>query len=419
MLLGRYGLILLLSSKFSEPDPQLRYLLPMPAKHLPTSSAMGSFLRDQRKRLGYTLRDVEERSAAEGKLIPFSTLARIEQGKLDPGVRRLQQLLRVYHVPLQAAGDLLDLEEFAGELPKEKDPKKLYEMGANAWHTGDPRKGLAAFLAMQRLEGDVDGYLRQQALHALSCSAAQLGKYEFAKHIVDGLLLEPPDDRLLIRVLVQAARCWQWLGGLEVALALLERARVHLSPASPPYDKAFVFHLKASIHIDLKQYQEAEQALAVAEKAYRKSKDETGFSRALGTRVRIGFERGDAAKALLAAQAARLYAQRHGFERLRMLYSIEEAHAYLLLGNVTTCLSRLGQVLADAVGASDDLVRFYTHFYFWKAYETLGDEPRAEVEFETAARYLEGVDEVGTETREVRERLAKQRGSRARGARTR
>ena len=53
-------------------------------------------------------------SCRECKICPFNILDRVERGKLDPGLKRFQQLLP-YQVPMQAAGDLLDLEDLAGK----------------------------------------------------------------------------------------------------------------------------------------------------------------------------------------------------------------------------------------------------------------------------------------------------------------
>lgn len=386
----------------------------MPANRLPTSPAVGAFLKEQRRRLGYTLRDVEELSEHAGKLIPFSTLARIEQGKLDPGLPRLQQLLRVYHVPIQAAGDLLDLEEFAGDLPGAKDPNTLFELGRSAWQKGDARTALGAFIALKLVDDESDAHLRQRTLLALSSVAGTLGKYHFAKHIIDGLLLEPPDPSILTSVLVQAAKCWQWLGSSDVAMSLVERAERNLTKKSPPRQAAYVFHEKASILVGLHDFQAAGEALDRALDAYRRAADEAGYCAALGVRVRMHFEREKPDDALMAARTARMYAQRHKIARLELLFSIEEARAHLDLGNVKACLTHLAQVLADSAETKDNTVRFYTHYYYWQAYERLGDETRAKVEFDAAARYLDLLDEATPETKRMRKLLAEQKRSRGR-----
>jgi len=179
----------------------------MPAKHVPTSLAVARFLKEQRTRLGYTLRDVEEMSTKSGNIIPFSTLARIEQGVFDPGLPRLQQLLQVYQVPMQAAGDLLDLEQMAGELPAEKDPKRLYKRAHKAALEGDSRAALAGFMALKQIDAGENPLAKQSALLALSSVAATLGKFQFAKHVIDGLLVEPPHPKIMPSVLAQASRC--------------------------------------------------------------------------------------------------------------------------------------------------------------------------------------------------------------------
>src|SRR6185503_19758778 len=108
----------------------------MPSKPLEASPAMARLLRERRRELRLTLREVQSLTKESGKPIPHSTLARIESGRLDPGVRRLQQLLRLYRLPAQAAGDLLDLESVAGAVPFEREPMKLRDRAVEAWRAG-------------------------------------------------------------------------------------------------------------------------------------------------------------------------------------------------------------------------------------------------------------------------------------------
>lgn len=385
----------------------------MPANRLPTSPAVGRFLQEQRKRLGYTLRDVQRLSGEMGKVIPFSTLARIEQGTLDPGLPRLHQLLRTYHVPLQAAGDLLDLEESTGAPPAETDPHRLYRLGHEAAGRGDPRGALAAFLAARRHDGGEDRLFRQKILLSISSFAATLGKNAFAKHVIDGLLLEGPEPGILVTVLVQASRCWQWLGGAEAALAFCERAERHLTAATPAHQRAFLFHQLASLHVGSREFDAAERHVVRALAAYRDAKDPAGYCRCLGVRVRTAFVREAPEAALAAARTTRAYAQRNGLSQIRLLFLIQEARAHLALGDVPRCLAVLGTTLADAVGHDDRVVLFYTHYYFWRAYETLGDAHRARAEFETAVRHVEFLDEVTDESTHVRALLAHGKRSRS------
>ena len=110
---------------------------------------MARLLRERRRELGLTLREVQKLTQESGKPIPHSTLARIESGRLDPGVRRLQQLLRLYRLPAQAAGDLLDLESIAGAVPFERDPLKLRTLAIEAWRAGRVPEAMACFFAFR------------------------------------------------------------------------------------------------------------------------------------------------------------------------------------------------------------------------------------------------------------------------------
>src|SRR5882762_3660882 len=108
----------------------------MPSKPTLASPAVAQLLRDRRQELGLTLRGVQELSGTTGNPIPHSTLARIEAGLFDPGVRRLRQLLDLYQLPMQAAGEVLDLEALSGATPIERDPAKLRDRALDAWLHG-------------------------------------------------------------------------------------------------------------------------------------------------------------------------------------------------------------------------------------------------------------------------------------------
>ena len=94
------------------------YLLVMPRAAISSSPSIAGLLRDRRKELGLSLRDVELRTQEMGQVIPFTTLSKVEQGTVDPGVRRLHQLLRLYDLSPHLTHDLLDLEGFAAEFPE-------------------------------------------------------------------------------------------------------------------------------------------------------------------------------------------------------------------------------------------------------------------------------------------------------------
>ena len=228
-----------------------------------------------------------ELSENEGNLIPLSTFARIEQGKLDPGLPGLQQLPRLYSVPTQIAGDLLDLENFSGKLPDETDPARLLELAKKASLRQDHRGAIGVYLALSQRDDGMERLQRQQAILGLASSASHLGTFQFSKYVLERLLLEPPDASLVPDVLVQISCCWQSLKGNEAAMAFVDRAAGHLTPRTGPSTRAGVFRQRASLLSELKQFREAEAALELALKEYRRAKDDSGHSLALGSRVQL------------------------------------------------------------------------------------------------------------------------------------
>jgi transcriptional regulator with XRE-family HTH domain len=199
----------------------------MPSKAIATSPAIGRMLKERREALGLTLRAVASLSGERGHPIPYSTLARVEAGRLDPGVRRLQQLLRLYDLPSQVAGDLIDLEDLAGAIPFERDPAKLKKRALAAWHRGDVSEALACFLAFRdrtARTGELRD-MRHEAIVSFAIAASSLGKHQLARHMLDALLLERPGPNVLVSLLVQQSVVWDALGSTEAALAFLDRVR--------------------------------------------------------------------------------------------------------------------------------------------------------------------------------------------------
>ena len=367
------------------------------------SRALADLLRDRRRELTLTLREVQERSAQAGDPIPFATLAKVERGEVDPGVRRLHLLLKLYHLPLQLAGDLLDIEDMVGEVPVGGDPETLYGQGVRYWKRGDMRRGLACLSALRRgvPKSPRSRLLRQKSLLSFAVVAGSLGKYRVSRQIVDDLLLEPLDPTLLVPVLIQAAHCWHWLGSEQAALGFLARAEALVKPGAHQ-QRAWIMHGKASALIGLSHFKLAEAELTKAVKAYEKADDSYGRSRALASLVRLRFEQGDAVRALRAARRARRHTERHGFDRLQRLRRIEEGRALMLLGDTAISLSVLCAVLADSRAANDKVAQFYAHYYLWKTSGAAGDRNRADVELNSAIHCVRFIDEVTNETREIR-----------------
>ena len=375
----------------------------MPRLALHPSRAVADLLRTRRQELDLTLRDVQVQAAAAGDQIPFTTLAKVEQGKVDPGLKRLYRLLNLYHLPIQMVGDLLELEETANALPRERNPEILYREGVRLWKEGSIRPALGHLFALRHLIGrnPSERLARQKALVSFSIVASSLGKVQLARLIVDELLLEPPEPELLVSVLIQAALCWHWMGSGEAALAFLARAEDHLG-AEEVRERAWVFHERASVFVDQGQFGRAEEALEQALAAYERCGDLYGAGRALGVRARLRLEQKDGNGALEAARTARADAARNGHSRLERLRRIDEARAHFLLGQWDAGLSHLSGALAESLSADDTVAQFYCHFHLWKAYLARGDAARSGLELHAAFHFEKFVDEITAETREIR-----------------
>ena len=114
--------------------------------------AVGQLLRKKRQELKLSLQSVSERLSAQGHRIPPSTLGRIEQGRLDPGVRRLYLLLDLYSIPPHLVSDLVEVETLAGTPPilvPDHDLQALHDQGLEHWKKGNVAEGLAYLFAVR------------------------------------------------------------------------------------------------------------------------------------------------------------------------------------------------------------------------------------------------------------------------------
>jgi tetratricopeptide (TPR) repeat protein len=375
----------------------------MPAKAIALSRSVGELLRDRRKRLGYTLREVERLTSAQGNLIPFSTLARIEQGRLDPGLKRLHALLLLYGLPIQAAGDLLDMEAVAGTVSVSGDVATLQERGTKAWQSGDLPTAMACYLAMRHRanEQDHDRAVRHESILSFAVMAAKLGKYHIARQMLDDLLLDKPERPMLFRVLVQAASTWNALGAPGVALALLGGAET-LVETTDRRGRGWILHLRGSIQVELGDFVEAQASLVEAARLFQQAKRPYDRALALVAMARLEVDRGDTSKAIRAAQRAADFASLKRFARVHALAAIQLARALLLAGQTDRALTELTRTLGETVTALDNVVRFYAHFYLSKAYANVGDTVRSHVELEQARYFVRFVDQASKEASEVR-----------------
>src|SRR5678816_2509164 len=108
----------------------------MPRVAIRPSQDVARLLRDRRAELNLTLRQAEERTRSFGKVIPFTTLAKVEQGRVDPGVVRFQQLLEAYDLPKEVALDVVSMETLRIQTPKKAEPQTLYDECLRLWKAG-------------------------------------------------------------------------------------------------------------------------------------------------------------------------------------------------------------------------------------------------------------------------------------------
>lgn len=378
----------------------------MPSKPLPISQAVAGLLRSRRESLGLTLRKVEELSGASGNPIPHSTLARIELGQFDPGVRRLGQLLGLYQLPMQAAGDVLDLEALGGATPIERNPAKLRDRALDAWRHGRIAEALSCFLAFRRRVPIDDEHrtMRQEAIRDFAVAAASLGRLHLSRYMLDELLLERPEPRILVPILIQQSVVWRSLGSPVAALAFIESAATYVRPDAWKH-LGWIQHQRARILIDEKQFGEAAKCLSLAARYHRRAGAPHDEALAMLTMINLRFEQGKPERALAAARSTERFAARRKFNRIRLSARVDQARALATMGSIDEAKRLLRSVLADSMIADDNALCFYTHFYLWQAERMSGNFDRAVVELREAAYYLKYVDQNSHESRLIRQEI--------------
>jgi tetratricopeptide (TPR) repeat protein len=360
-------------------------------------------LRDRRKGLKLSVAEVTRRLAASGTPIPHSTLIRIEQGKLDPGVRRLHQLLRVYEIPAELVADFVDLENMASKETIEGDDETLYARATALWRAGDLQRGLAHFFELRRRLSASPGREaeRHQAILGFAVAARDLGKFRLAKSLIDELLLDGPSGELTTKAFVLAASVWEALGSLDVALALIRDAVERAAPAGPALG-ALVAHQEAKLLFKAGRVEDASRALDRALTHYRALGDTYGETRAAVLGVRIVERSGIAGEAIGAARQLISFAERHGHAKLALTGQLELGRLLTAGGDHERGLEHLRKALGQAVLTEDANARLIAHHHLWKAYAASGDRARAHIELDSARALTRFVDDLSEEASEIR-----------------
>ena len=375
----------------------------MPRVAIPRSQRAAQLLRARRHELGLTLRDVEKRTASLGAVIPFSTIARIESGKVDPGVLRFQQLLRLYDLTPEVAAELLDLELAGDDALTETPPKKLYQLATRAHENGDYHKAASYLLALRgRADESPDGRTdRHRATIALAVTAGRMGKYHLAKQLVEQVLTEPVDARLMVCALVQLAVSWFRLGSSDLALAILTGAEAELRPTDAR-DRGMIDHQRACILRAAGQLDAAMEAIDRATRNFRKAGDAFAEANAECARVSILLDAGRLAEALAAAERGLQSGIKQGARQVVLSRRIDRGRVLRAMGRREEALAELNQAFAEAVAADDRPSQFYAQYYLWKSYGDAGERARADAALAAAGYFVQFVDIVDDEAQEIR-----------------
>jgi tetratricopeptide (TPR) repeat protein len=372
----------------------------MPSAARATSAAVGRLLRRHRKNLKLTLVEVSERLGKSGDRIPPSTLARIEQGKLDPGIVRLNKLLSLYRIRPHLVSDLMDLEEVAVEPPIGKDVKSLFNDGLKHWQEGNLPQALAHLFAVRELVPTnlESRILQQKAILAFAVFARDLGRFELAHQLVEDLLRERPEPSILVNILVLGASVWRGLGSMEAALAFQARAELHLD-LRDHRQVAWVYHQKGKLLTLAGEPAQAKEALARAVEAYRAAGDSYGESKALLTTVGTLAVARRFPEALGFARDVLAQSLDRGHTQVELIARIEIGRILVATGRTDEGIEMLSEALGKAVLLKEKHGQFLVHYWLWKAY---GDAARARLELESARYFVRFTNEVCPEAEELR-----------------
>lgn len=370
------------------------------------SHAVGRLLRQRRREFNLSLNSVSKRLEKRGHRIPPSTLGRIEQGKLDPGVRRLHLLLDLYQVPPHLVSDLVELETIADRPPevvREADLQALHDQGIEYWKKGDVAQGLAYLLAVREYvpETPEANVLRQQTTLAFATAARNLGKYRLARQMIDELLCEPPAPPVLVPALVLAASLWRGVGALDVALGMIGQAEKRLEE-SQLKERGWVLHQKARLLLDAGETGESDKTLKQAVRIYRQRKDSYGEVRAMVLRVAILEAMGDDRRARETARDVIRVSESKQHARGVVYGHLVVGRLLVKDGQLEPGIEQLTQAHIGAVRAKDSNAEFLAHYHLWKAYQAAGDHDRAGVELENARYFVRFVDEHTAAVEEIK-----------------
>ncbi|ANM29022.1 hypothetical protein ABI59_04575 [Acidobacteria bacterium Mor1] len=350
---------------------------------------MGQLLRKERTRHGYTLRQVSETMTQRGEPFPASTLARVEQGKLDPGVRRLQSLLSLYDVSPALVSQLVEVERLCGKLPEGQSIEQLREEGLRVFQAGDYGQGvayaLAAIMQYDPASDDRDAYhgaMLDFAIHSMSMGYRDLGRF-----VMEQVARDDPDAERHPNMMILAANLWL-CDGASFFSAALAREAVRL--ATEREDRKLEARARHQLAQSLTHMGDYDGTMAELDRAielYGDSNDGQNRQKALGARAECLNLLGRSDEALELCTRMMDECRESSSPLLghfRNLY----AELMIGLGRPADAIKELREALGNAVLLGHRSTEFYVHYWLWKAYEADGDTERAEMERKNAIFYV-------------------------------
>lgn len=361
----------------------------MPQAPLRAVTPVGKLLRLSRKSRGWTLREVSERIAAQGEPFPSSTLAHVEQGRLEPGTRRLHLLLRLYDLSADIVTEIVELDTGKFEIPTVEDPDRLLDRCEALWDANGPyRESLAHYLALRYFTPpEVHRSDRAQyQMFRFAQKARTAGRFHFALGIVEEALQRGVSDDWTWRALNLASQLWNRLGSPRVALALGREAQTLLKPNQrEPF-----FRLLMNESRFLLELGEPQRALRTSEHAIEHLKHaeiRQGEAVAFLVRVAIFLDLGNQEEALASARRSLAAAEALG-EKGRVAAALFESGLVLtLMGRPEEAIEPLRRALALAVEIDSKSTQFEVHFRLFLAYRAAGNRERAAEEYDTARHF--------------------------------
>lgn len=380
----------------------------MPRVAIAASPSLASFLRQRRQELGMGLRDVQSRSAELGQQIPFSTLAKIEKGTVEPGMVRIELLLELYGVPMAVLDDLLSMEEFAAPDERAEDLERPDIKAREHFKNSELARGLGVIFAARRLYS-LDGpnaLLRQKVDITFAILLRSQGKYRLAQFILDELQLSNPNPELKQFVLGTAATGDLESGRLELAQARHAAMSRHAGGANQKTMEGLRYKHQSLLAELAGNFSEAIRLAELAIPLHQEAGD-AGVVRMLHAIIgRLHFKLGRHAKGLALLEDARASALAAKAPRVVAAYDIMKADCLRHLGRFDEVAALAKPVLDLAKRVKDKPLELEAHHALWKVAEAAGEQHSGRRHLAAALELVGHIDDPSAKYQELRQILA-------------